>query len=688
MRKDLGAVRVRKDLGAVPRAEGSGCGAACGRIWVWCRELKVLGVVPRAEGSGCGAAGPNLQTLHPGAAVYEGAMEKQPPEIPRDRGSEGDQTPAVQDGGYKDIWKTETHANSPAEGSRPPEKKVHLPSRSSAAGPPHHRTSHSLDKNINSSSGNGAFDLQPSVFGRSGSSISGMTVPIRLDALSYLLNNAVLGAYKMLPQVPFYGGQCLSPVSQTCPYTQVGCTPHGTCMNQPQCSLPCLNQSAIPQPGYMPCVNQQVIQTRVSQPQSSSCLQCVSSAAAGQNMSSFPTCPPQSGVIWNSSGTGSAQDKAGRLLPEGNRFAGRSNDRFGSQMNNPFSGDGERHNSPPQRGFGRCGDNQDGDSWSGRQQRDFGRPPGRGRDDSGGRPWQSNSRGQGRDWQFGDRSRSTDFGAQKRSQDSPERSSSRGQSFKRGRWSGGRGRGGESRETSSWQQRNKADDASAWPDIGSSQDRFGSGGEIKLQTHVDKHDARDEDWETEYPEEAKAAKSSDSSVQRPENPSPSLPTSLASDWEKESERPKGKESAENVGLTNDGDLQETALVNSVNDQEGSKLPDKTLSAQGGVFETFMKGFASDLRSKEDENCGEDQESSSEQVDVETIDGKLPAKESDSSLYSSAVLLSAEGTLSPVDTVKTNLLEDDTGNNVFALVLSVEGESNKEIVFELVDATSG
>ncbi|OCT73341.1 hypothetical protein XELAEV_18036323mg, partial [Xenopus laevis] len=580
--------------------------------------------------------------------------------------AEGDRASTSHDALSRDTASTDTNTNPPAEGSKPAEKKPHnLPTRSSSSSSSHQKPSHSL---VQSTHSTGAVDVHPSVFGRTGSSISAMTVPIRLDALSYLLNNAIIGAYRMLPQNPYYGGSCLP---STCPY-QTGYSP---CMNQSRCFTSCSNLSGSCQPGYMPCLNQEGNQPYPPYP---SCfMQASSSGKVGLNNSSFVNCSAQSGITWNPNGTSSGQSNNSHQQPEVHNI-GKSNDRFFNLAN--YSGqsninanrsegnswnkrpsdrfsdsandtpEGERQTFPPQKSFGRFGDKQEGDGWPGRQQREFGRGGGRGRDDFGMRSWQNTSRNQDRESRFGDRK---DF-THRRDQDSPERFQGRGQNFKRGRWSNSRETGGETR--ASWQQRteNRVNDTSPWSDIATKEKQSSLFGETK-QTD------KDEDWETEYPEEKPHSKSSD---QNSANVDTVMEHSVTEEWEIKHESPEATESSENV----------TSVSASLTNEEEPSSSKEMEEENGGTTIKIMRGSS---------KVEEDADAKSEQIEVEIATGQdhLP---SDS--LSSTSVHPEEKKPFVLETPGSN--PGASGTDIYTLLVSVPDEDNKEIVLEFIDATNG
>ncbi|XP_075764000.1 piRNA-mediated silencing protein C19orf84 homolog [Pelodiscus sinensis] len=97
----------------------------------------------------------------------------------------------------------------------------------------------------------------PWILGRpSAGALSSITVPIRLDALSYLLNSALMGAYSALPQTPLYGGQGALALGHGAPPQQAlgcRCQPHYCCAPLPACANPqqaqvgCYGSSAVGQ---------------------------------------------------------------------------------------------------------------------------------------------------------------------------------------------------------------------------------------------------------------------------------------------------------------------------------------------------------------------------------------------------------------------------------------------------------
>ncbi|XP_071969082.1 uncharacterized protein [Engystomops pustulosus] len=420
-----------------------------------------------------------------------------------ERSSEGEPLSSSQDIIIREISSTDVPVVSPGESTRAAEKKQHhTHSRSSVVPSSHHRSSQSQDRH--SSSSVGALDLQ-SVVGRSGSSsISGITVPIRLDALSYLLNNAVLGAYKTPAQMP-----CYPPMYPPCAYTQMG-YPYGACMNSPQCNMPFMNQFPVCQPGAMPFGTQQSVQT--CQNPMPNFNQCMGVTTSNPNQAIFSGMQPQTGMLFSTStmnATPTALDKSQTAQSDSSTWPQRASVGFGNNQGPSSSSNYEKQSSsPPQRGLVRFQDNQNEDRWSSRPQGSFSR--GRGRGDFRGRPWQGNSNGTER--RFGDRSWNMDSGGRRRFQESPER----GNSFKRGRWQDSRGRDGDNRD--SWQQRNKQGFSPPWVKAGTSQDRFKSNEEEKVAAKTDESNDQDEDWEMEYVGEPVDAKTTE---QSPASPLPS-----------------------------------------------------------------------------------------------------------------------------------------------------------------------
>ncbi|KAM3932695.1 uncharacterized protein RB166_005710 [Leptodactylus fuscus] len=420
----------------------------------------------------------------------------------RDRPSEGEPLSSSQNTVIREI----TSMDSSLSGNKP----HHGHTRSSIVPPSHQRSSQSLDKHGHSSSTSGALNLQ-SLVGRSGSSsssISGITVPIRLDALSYLLNN-VLGAYRTSTQMP-----CYLPMYPAYPYMPMA-YPFGACVNSLSCNMPYMNQFPACQPGVMPYGTQQSVQA--CQNPEPNFNQRIGGIARNQNDPLFSSIPPSSGTSFNISTmnmTPSLQDNIGNFPLASNTLPPKSNDVFGNNKGNPFSSNHEKPSSP-QRGSVRFGDKQSEDSLSGRSQNSFGKGSGRGRGDCGGRSWQGYSNGQER--RFGDRSGNMDSGGRKRFQDSPDRFKDRGNSFKRGRWQDGRGRDGEIQE--SWQQKNRQSFSPPWSKAETSQDRFKTKKEEKIVAKTEESKVQDENWEMDYAEESATSKTSG------HNPGSSLPPS-------------------------------------------------------------------------------------------------------------------------------------------------------------------
>ncbi|XP_056398368.1 uncharacterized protein LOC130293566 [Hyla sarda] len=420
----------------------------------------------------------------------------------RERSSEREVLSSSQDVFIREISSSDNPAASPDDSAKQKERKPQAPPRSSIVPTSHHRSSHPVDRHGQSSSTSGALDLQ-SLVGRSGSSssLSGISVPIRLDALSYLLNNAVLGAYKTPSQMPSY--PLMYPC---CPFPQMG-YPYSPCMGSPPYNMPYMNPAC--QPGLMPCGTQQGVQA--CQNPMPNFNQFAMGTTPSQNQSLFSGITPQMGAPFTTSTinmTPSGQDNRGMSQSDSNTWAQKANQGFGNKVN-LFSSNYEKQSSPPQRGFPRFGDKQSEENWSNRGQNSSNRGFGRGRGDFGGRSWQSNFSGQER--RFGERSWNSDSGGRRRFQESPDRSQDRGSSFKRGRWQDGRGRGGDNRD--SWQQRNRQS-FSPRSNVGTFQDRFKSRQEEeKVVTKTDDSNDKDEDWEMDYVGEPTAC----------ETPSTSLP---------------------------------------------------------------------------------------------------------------------------------------------------------------------
>ncbi|XP_077312691.1 uncharacterized protein LOC143933616 [Lithobates pipiens] len=447
---------------------------------------------------------------------------------------------------------TTDHDAPQARSTKPSEKKKeHHASKSSVVPSSHHRSSQS--------SSGGALDLQ-AVVGRPNSSISGMTVPIRLDALSYLLNSAVMGNYRMPYQTPY-----CPPSYPMCSYPQMGCPPYGMCMGSQYCSSALPNQYPAYQTGLSACGNQQMMQAY--QHPVPNFNQSMGDASQIQNTGAFPGVNPQggmafnptamafnptgmalnsTGMAFNSAGTSSAQNTSGAAQPESSSWTKKpfekagTSEKFGSNWSNSFSSENEKRSSPrsgrfeerkneDRRGFGRFGDNRNEDNWSSRQQSNsFGRDFGRGRGSFGGSSWRGNSRGQNKEWTFGDRSRNADFGNKRRFNESPERFQDQGTFSKRGQWSGGRGRGRESSD--SWQQKNKQQHSPMWSSTADTPSTSSFGQETKTAVQSD---AGDEDWETDYPEKPTASKLGDTS-EKPVAQSP-VPCSTEKNDEKVNE---------------------------------------------------------------------------------------------------------------------------------------------------------
>ncbi|XP_073426685.1 uncharacterized protein [Dendrobates tinctorius] len=401
---------------------------------------------------------------------------------PRDRSSDRELLSSFQDG----VIRETNSMASPGESTKSAEKKLLLPtSKSSIVPASHHRSSHSLDRPGRTSSSSGALDLQSLVArSASSSSISGITVPIRLDALSYLLNNAVLGANKMPSQMPYY-----PPAYPACPYMGY---PYGPYMSSPPCNMAYMNPFPAYQPGPMPSSTQQGVPVYQNP---------IGGTNPSQNMSVFPGFQPQSGTPFGTSLTNMAP-QGGIFQPEGNSLDRKANNGAENNKGNPFSSNYEKQSSTPSQASVRFADKQGEDSWSSRPQNSSGWGSGRGRGNFGGRPWQSNFNGQER--RFGDRSWNADSGGRRRFQESPDRCQDSGSSFKRGRWQDGRGRDGENRE--SWQQRNRQSFSPPWAKAGTTWDMSKSSEEEKVIAKSNVSSAQDDDWEMEYAGEAEASK--------------------------------------------------------------------------------------------------------------------------------------------------------------------------------------
>ncbi|XP_069804259.1 SR-related and CTD-associated factor 4-like [Dendropsophus ebraccatus] len=422
----------------------------------------------------------------------------------RERSSERELLSSSQDVVIREISSVDPIVTSPDESAKQKEKKVqHAPSRSSIVPASHHRSSHAVDRHGQSSSAGGALDLQSLVRSGSSSSLSGITVPIRLDALSYLLNNAVLGASKVPSQTPSYPPMCPG-----CPYTQMG-YPYGAYMGSPY-NMPYMNQfPACQQPGLMSCGTPQGVQACPNPMPNFS--QFMVGPTPGQNQSTFSSVMPPTGTFLTTSTMNMAtQSGQGNAQADSNTWGQKANEGFGNnKSNNPFSSNFEKQTSPsPQQGYPRFGEKQSEDGWFGRASNNSYRGSGRGRGDFGGRSWQNNSTGQDR--RFGDRSWNTNNGGRRRFQESPDRNQDRGGSFKRGRWQDGRGRGGDNRD--GWQQRNRQSFSPPWSNAGSSQGGFKANEEEKVVSKTEESNDKDEDWEMEYAGEPSAPETSNTSL--------------------------------------------------------------------------------------------------------------------------------------------------------------------------------
>ncbi|XP_069460919.1 uncharacterized protein [Ambystoma mexicanum] len=408
--------------------------------------------------------------------------------------------------------KHHVQSSGSTDGKKAPERKhgdtsTKLPSTGST----HQKKTHGVDKTNHSSTVINPVDL--SVFGRSNSTLSSMTVPIRLDALSYLLNNALMGAYRMPPPVPVYGNQCAVPMCQSGAQlysnpmgqvAQTSCAGHACC--------PAHFTAQVYPTAQMCTVQPQVCPGNMCQDSSR-----LLGRPAGSHNETTILYPPAvqrdpNGTSWNTSEA--TQNNANVNVTEPNKWqklAETSVERPTSNFVQPkssFSGGSDGQNSPPKRTFGNSSqgnfgswkDNGRGNSWSGRQQRDFDRPMGRSNDNFSSGSWRGNSREQSRDSGFGGRPWNSDFGNRKRNLDEGSGSQDEGQGFKQGRWSGGRGRGGG---RGSWQQR--TDDSTAHTETGNFGDRFKSSTNTTsgfgVASSFNKNDNSNEDWETSYKSE-------------------------------------------------------------------------------------------------------------------------------------------------------------------------------------------
>ncbi|XP_068099231.1 uncharacterized protein [Hyperolius riggenbachi] len=547
--------------------------------------------------------------------------------------------PSPHDGNIREIGSADHLLISPRRATKPPERKKDT-SKSSVVPSSHHRPSHS-------SASTGALDLQAVVARSGSSSISGMTVPIRLDALSYLLNSAVMGSSRMPAQMP-----CYPPMYPA--YPQMGCTPYGTCMNSPYCATPFPNQYPACHQGFMPYGNQQVMQTcqypapnfnqnmgDMTQAQNNSLPSTAVNPQAGMTFNPMSMAsntpgmmPAPAGMPFTSAGTSLMQNSSGTVQSEANSWSSKpyerdnnnekfgSNERFGNEsFRSSFSSERGQQRSP-RRGFGRGGDRRNDDGWSDRQQTNsFGRGFGRGRGDFGGSSWRGgNSRGQDNEWNFGDRSRNRDFGNQKKFNSSPERFQDRGGFSKRGRWSGGRGRGSEGRD--SWQQETREKSTPMWSSIGKSPERSSVGQETKPVGD------KDEDWEMDYPESSTTPKPVETS-----------------------EKPDVQSSVTSSPLS----------VCGANDESSGTL--KPTNKIVGVLTT-------DLEKEEGETDSDSQKGS-----TATTEPEAKIEERDST--TPPIVISSEQ-LQETDQVT----KEPSGEELYSFILTVGGEENKGILVEI------
>ncbi|XP_072282582.1 uncharacterized protein [Pyxicephalus adspersus] len=424
----------------------------------------------------------------------------------RDRVLEGGAISSSNGGAIREISSMDQSA-SPGGSTKPLERKKepHAP-RSSIVPTPQHRSSHS--------SSSGAIDLQ-AVVGRSGSSISGVTVPIRLDALSFLLNSAVIGNFRMPSQMP-----CYQPAYPMFPQPQMGCSPHGMCMGSQYCPSHFPNQFSAHQAGFVACGSQQNMQS--FQQQVPNFNQGVGNASQIQNQGPFAGMNPQSGMSYVSTGTafnpgGTAFNPAGTTfnaagtpfnsteLASGSTRSNSVQNSFGSAPSESINwpkkpyekaGSSERFgnnsfSSERQSGFRKFEDN-----WSSRQQSNsHGRGFSRDRGNVGGSSWQGSSREQDREPSFGDRSRNTGFGSKRNFRESPETFQDRDSFSKRSRWPSSQGGGRENSNSS--QQINKQNNSPLWSNKDNTSDKSNMGQE----TNTVKASAGDEDWEIDYSEQ-------------------------------------------------------------------------------------------------------------------------------------------------------------------------------------------
>nr|XP_033819879.1 uncharacterized protein LOC117369425 isoform X2 [Geotrypetes seraphini]XP_033819880.1 uncharacterized protein LOC117369425 isoform X2 [Geotrypetes seraphini] len=500
--------------------------------------------------------------------------------------------------------------SAPAEGKRAPEKKTN----SSSAKHPSAVISHhkALDKISHSSSTPSTVDLQSSVFGRSSSSMSSLTVPIRLDTLSYLLNNVFMGHCRMLPQRPHCGSQCAAmpfcpinpaPVcsSQMGQYTQLscGCTAHFT-------PTTCFSQL----PAYPGGINTDPSRMLGRPAGCQSDVSCIYP----------PVIMNQSTGACNTTGGGCDQRRGGnlsmpetkRLLPE--RYGERQCGSFGSARGT-FSKSSECQSAPqewsfegspnrsfggsPKRGFGGWKENQGrgGHHWSERPPRDGGRFTGRSNSEFNSGSWRRNSRDENRGLQFGEKTWNSEFGNRKRNHEERLWPTEEEQPPKQGLWSnsteGAKGRGGRP-----WQQRKGPGNSSVQSDLGAYGDCFKSNSLVPSRGITTSATAKQgfstEDWEVDY-EPGKLPttgfKATNGLDQKSLDTKPQVADTKQEDWETDYIKEGNRSPLAELKITkNSKDLKEAVIT------AKEKSDDNP-----GVFEKYLRGFFSDMIPKGEKN---------------------------------------------------------------------------------------
>ncbi|XP_029433421.1 uncharacterized protein LOC115076287 [Rhinatrema bivittatum] len=528
-------------------------------------------------------------------------------------------------------------ASAPAEGRRVPEKKPSASSiKHSSSLPLHHKAMEKI--NHHSSSASSPLDLQSSVFGRSSSSLSSMTVPIRLDALSYLLNNALMGAGRMAPQRLYCGNQCAA--MQMCPASpapvcrsQMGQYAQPPCSNYTGCTMHCTPPACFAQPLAYPG-------SLLTDPS-----KLPGRPAGGQldvPSAHPPVFPNKSVGAWNAAGGGYNQHIGGSgNVPEANKWASAPTETFGERQSGSFGPargsfsrssecqsawqDGSSGGSPkrgfgssPKRVFGGWKDNQGrgGHSWSERPPRDYGRAMGRASGEFSSGSWRRNPRDENRDSLLGEKTWSSGFGNRKRNQEEKQWPTEEELPPKLGLWANGRGGGaGRGRGGSPWQQRRGFESSSVQSDLGGSGDRFKSStfapsSVASASSSCMKEEISSEDWEAEYkprqlPTPAQGVQGEASLEPRPRRAASTKQDDWESDCKEESSSP----------------LVESKTTET--SKEGARNTSKEKPDESpGVFEKFINGFFSDMvpkggesrRQPEDVDGGECSDST-EEVDV-------------------------------------------------------------------------